>query len=245
MRIDKHSNIPLYAQLKELLLERIQIGLYPAGKQIPSEQALCEELQLSRPTVRQAIAELVSEGTLVINKGRGTFVAADPERLDILNFSPFTFSFLSMKSLDGMQLQNIQRLETHEEMEKQFGAIGSSHLGFWNIHWLLQADEKVFGWCQTFIPVYMFPDLAQDITAERRMVDMMANKYAYLPQKGNCKVLVRAASDEESQHLDISRRSPVLAIQARLVSRSSNICEIVQVALRPDLIQLSLDQGRS
>jgi GntR family transcriptional regulator len=40
--------------------------------------ALCQELSLSRPTVRQAIAELVSEGILVIVKGRGTFVADEP-----------------------------------------------------------------------------------------------------------------------------------------------------------------------
>ena len=59
MRLDKHSSIPLYAQLRELLVEQIQDGRYKPGDRIPSELTLCEELDLSRPTVRQAIADLV------------------------------------------------------------------------------------------------------------------------------------------------------------------------------------------
>jgi len=93
MKLDKRSTQPLYAQLKELLVERIQQGTYKPGQQIPSELALCEELDLSRPTVRQAIAELVTEGILTILKGKGTFVAAEPERIEIKGFNPFTFSF--------------------------------------------------------------------------------------------------------------------------------------------------------
>ena len=73
MKLDKRSSQPLYAQLKEVLVERIQQDVYQSGQQIPSELALCEELSLSRPTVRQAIAELVAEGVLVIVKGKGTF----------------------------------------------------------------------------------------------------------------------------------------------------------------------------
>ena len=57
MKLDKHSSIPLYAQLRELIVERIQDNSYKQGERIPSEMQLCEELDLSRPTVRQAISE--------------------------------------------------------------------------------------------------------------------------------------------------------------------------------------------
>ncbi len=245
MKLDKHSNVPLYAQLKDLLLERITVGTYRPGSQIPSELALCDELQLSRPTVRQAIAELVAEGTLNIVKGRGTFVAAEPERLELRNFSPFTFSLLSQRSVEGIELEHA-RLEGSEEADKLFEMpTTAAHPGFWSFTWLLHDGDMTLGHCQSLIPVAMFPDLSEGLKQGRRMIDMTANKYAWLPQKGNCKIIVRSANNDEAQLLDISRRSPVLAVTCRLISRSGNICEVVRAVLRPDLVELSLDGGRS
>lgn len=61
--------------LVELLLERIEAGLYPSGEAVPSERQLGEELGLSRTTVRRAIDELVQKGRLERQPGRGTYVA--------------------------------------------------------------------------------------------------------------------------------------------------------------------------
>jgi DNA-binding GntR family transcriptional regulator len=246
MKLDKHSNVPLYAQLKDLLLERIQQGVYAAGSQIPSELLLCDELQLSRPTVRQAIAELVAEGTLVIIKGKGTFVSAEPDRLEIPGFSPFTFSLLSQRSLEGIDLQATTRLEGDEETDRAFNAAGTAgNPGYWSFTWPLQDGDTIMGWCQSVIPIFMFPDLAESLQQGKRMIDITANKYAYLPQKGSCRIFVRAATNDEARQLDISRRSPVLAVTCRLVSRSGNVCETVRAVLRPDLVTLGIDGGRS
>lgn len=244
MKLDKHSSIPLYAQLKDLLLNRIQQGVYAPGLQIPSELALCAELELSRPTVRQAISELVSEGTLYIEKGKGTFVAPDPERIELQRFQAFTFSFLLQNSLDQMLIRQVQRLSTDESLEKEFGADVST-AGFWQVDWVLRNRDTVYGWCRVAIPVMMFPNLAEDLEKGKQMLDIVANKYAYLPQKGQLRMLVRAATDEEASQLDISRRSPVLSARSCLTSRSGHICEVVSVVFRPDLVEISQDSGRS
>ena len=46
-----------------------------AGDPIPSERALCEQLGVSRPTLRAAVDELVTTGLIVREHGRGMFVA--------------------------------------------------------------------------------------------------------------------------------------------------------------------------
>ena len=63
-----------YKQLAATLEQRIQDGTYVVGKTIPPEIQLQKEFQLSRHTVRQAIALLVQEGYLKSEKGSGTFV---------------------------------------------------------------------------------------------------------------------------------------------------------------------------
>ncbi|NCU25441.1 GntR family transcriptional regulator [Candidatus Nomurabacteria bacterium] len=68
MKLDRHSSIPLYFQLKEYILKKIETGEYSGGSKIPSELDFCNDLDLSRPTVRQAVAELVSEGKLQISQ---------------------------------------------------------------------------------------------------------------------------------------------------------------------------------
>ena len=73
--IDKNIPVPLYYQLKELILEAINENKYTAGDVIPTEKEISSYYQISRTTVRQAIGELVQEGILYRVKSKGTFVA--------------------------------------------------------------------------------------------------------------------------------------------------------------------------
>ncbi|MFD1414371.1 GntR family transcriptional regulator [Oceanobacillus jeddahense] len=73
--LDKNVPIPLYFQLKELILREIKNGVYEVGNTIPTELELSEHFEISRTTVRQAITELVQDGWLYRVKSKGTFVA--------------------------------------------------------------------------------------------------------------------------------------------------------------------------
>jgi GntR family transcriptional regulator len=74
--IDRTSPVPLYHQLAEQLTAAIEDGTLKAGDPFENELALAERLDLSRPTVRRAIAELVNRGLLVRRRGVGTSVAS-------------------------------------------------------------------------------------------------------------------------------------------------------------------------
>src|SRR5690606_19882216 len=57
--------------------KQIENGELKPEQQIPSERELCEKYQVSRITVRQAIALAENEGLVVRTHGRGTFVSAN------------------------------------------------------------------------------------------------------------------------------------------------------------------------
>lgn len=71
---DRKLPTPLYAQIKQILLDRIQAGEWQTGNSIPTETELCSAFNVSRITVRCAMKELVTEGYLERTSGRGTFV---------------------------------------------------------------------------------------------------------------------------------------------------------------------------
>ncbi|HET7278047.1 MAG TPA: GntR family transcriptional regulator [Dermatophilaceae bacterium] len=73
--IDRASPVPLYHQLSEQLSAAIGDGRLQPGDSFENEIALAERLQLSRPTVRRAIQEMVDHGLLVRRRGLGTTVA--------------------------------------------------------------------------------------------------------------------------------------------------------------------------
>ena len=67
---------PLYHRVYREIAEGIESGVLQPGDRLPSERALCEQLGVSRATVRRAVEELISDG-LVETRGRGSFVRGD------------------------------------------------------------------------------------------------------------------------------------------------------------------------
>jgi multiple sugar transport system substrate-binding protein len=72
--INPSQPLPVYVQLKTLLLEDIIGGRYAAGEQLPTEHELCARYGISRTPVHRALAELAEEGAIFRHRRRGTFV---------------------------------------------------------------------------------------------------------------------------------------------------------------------------
>ena len=69
--VDRGIPVPLYYQIKEILLKYIERNEFKVGDPIPSEAELVAMFDVSRPTVRQAVTELVNLGYLKRVRGRG------------------------------------------------------------------------------------------------------------------------------------------------------------------------------
>lgn len=72
--VDRDSKEKLYVQIYSIIKEKIENGEWPSGTQIPIEDELCKTYDVSKVTVREAISELVREGYLKRQQGKGTFV---------------------------------------------------------------------------------------------------------------------------------------------------------------------------
>ncbi len=84
------GSIPLYMQIKELLIAKISKGEWSPGDIIPSEIQLAQELGVSQGTVRKAITELVDNNVLKRKQGRGTFVANHDSQRALFHFFNIT-----------------------------------------------------------------------------------------------------------------------------------------------------------
>ncbi len=77
--IDLRSQIPIYEQIKERVLEMIALGLLRPDDGLPSVRGLARELGINPNTVQKAYQELENENILCSVLGRGSFVKAEPD----------------------------------------------------------------------------------------------------------------------------------------------------------------------
>lgn len=98
--------------LRQRILEKEE---YTFGEKLPNENELSEKMGVSRTTLREAIRILVSEGILTVQRGRGTFVAEQADRL--------ADSRISMQSFSDMQVTLRDLYETRMIFEPEAAAL--------------------------------------------------------------------------------------------------------------------------
>ena len=79
IKIDPAAPTALYLQLATKLAEDIRYGKWSPGEALPAERVMCEQLKISRVTLRQALDTLAEQGLVSRRQGAGTFVASHIE----------------------------------------------------------------------------------------------------------------------------------------------------------------------
>jgi GntR family transcriptional regulator len=89
-QVNRETPIPLYFQIGRILHQEINEGKYQPGDYIPTEMELQKRFGVSRATIRQAIADLVSEGLLERRRSKGTTVSSTRIEARLSDLASFT-----------------------------------------------------------------------------------------------------------------------------------------------------------
>ncbi|MBB1511033.1 FadR family transcriptional regulator [Tessaracoccus sp. MC1679] len=91
------------------ILDRVVDGGFPAGSALPPEADLAALLEVSRPTMREAVRSLSDRGVLRVVHGRGTFVAPREEWRDLPTLIGVLARTTPSRDL-GLQLIQVRRM---------------------------------------------------------------------------------------------------------------------------------------
>ena len=150
------------AQVRDIIVSRIESHEYLPGEMIPSERVLAEMYGVSRPTIRTAIDELVNEHYLVRRQGKGTFVRK-PEynkvAFGVLNESE-NASFTSLVRNFGIEISN--KLLCTGTIQGRYYYADKLGLAFeepiYGIHRIRQGNKEPLAIEYTYVPLKFFPD---------------------------------------------------------------------------------------
>jgi GntR family transcriptional regulator len=76
--ISQSDGRPMYLQIMEQVKQRVTVGEWAPGDEIPSIRQLAIALRVSVITVKRAYLELEREGVILTQQGKGSIVAPNP-----------------------------------------------------------------------------------------------------------------------------------------------------------------------
>src|SRR5271154_6200655 len=108
--ISQSDGRPMYLQIMEQIRQRVAVGDWARGQEIPSIRQLAVTLRVSVITVKRAYLELEREGIIVTQHGKGSIVAPDPElspRLYDQEFSEHLDQVVRLAALLGLPPEEV------------------------------------------------------------------------------------------------------------------------------------------
>jgi len=93
---------PLWIQAADLIREEVASGVLKPGMRLPPERRLCEQLSVSRVTLRKALKALVDERVLSPSHGRGWYVAHEPDKEQVKEWPGSLESFSETAARMGL-----------------------------------------------------------------------------------------------------------------------------------------------
>ena len=208
--LDTTSIVPLYKQLKDLILKEIEEGRLKPNQKIPTELELSERYQISRMTVRKSLAQLVDEGILAKKQGKGTFVQ-EPKMTEDLS-SPNSFTNLCKRNgkvPGGRTLKFILEEATDRDMKELKLEPGEQVI---RVERLRLADNMPVMLENLYFPGHLKNILVENLD-DTSLYQILHDKYGLVTGNSVMEFEISEANSYEAAVLEIRAGSPLLLVR--------------------------------
>lgn len=238
--LDKQSPIPIYIQIEEQLRARIKAGEFEAGTAIPSERELTESFGVSRMTLRQAVTNLVNDGLLYREKGRGTFVAIPKVEQPLNGLTSFTEDMKARGMAPSNQLIEFKKIEPEADIAGELELQSGEKV--FSVKRIRYADDKPMAIERTFLPVKLFPQLTEEALKGSlySIIEEQQLRISHASQRMEAALVKK----EDAELLEIGMPSPVLCIERLSYLGDGIPFELVQSIYRADRYKFITDIKR-
>ncbi len=233
MRIDHHSPIPFYIQLREILEAQIAAGVWQPGDRLPSEQELCELHDVSRTVVRQTLLELEGKGLIVKRRGKGSFIAK-PKIQESL-----------VQKLTGFYQDMVERgimpttIVLHHDVEPAKAKVAyqlelETGTPVFNIERLRFVHGEPIVLVHTYLPYDLCPGLAKVDLSNRSLYAVLEDEFGLLLSHGRRTIEAVVADERQAELLDTPPGAPLISLESISYLRDGTPIEYFHALHRGD-----------
>lgn len=230
--LDKHSHLPLHQQLKAAIEERILCGEWLPGTRVPSERELCEQYEISRITVRQALTALVMEGRLIRAQGRGTFVASPRIEQQLTQLTGFTQDMRARGKRPSAQVLEASSISALPTVARSLKIKTGDTVIM--LKRLRLADGEPVAIETAYLLESRCRGILREKLATRSLYEILTKKYNLKPVRAMQQMEAIACPAAEAKLLGTRRGAPVLHIHRTTYDHDGRPFELVESFYRGD-----------
>ena len=235
---DPNSPIPLYFQVENDLRRLIYEEILPAGAIVPPEHELTKAYQVSRHTIRQALARMEADDLISRGAGRGT-VVKQRKNLTMLSVAR---SFTTEMEAQGYTTRS-------EILEKASGTVGDHPI---------QALEKLAGTpclsltrlrfadnepvCLQYSTILtsQCPDLGKHNFESASLYEVLSEHYKLYIHDIQYSLSAISADKIVAEQLGVGKDAPLLSVTTRASLKDGSVMEYSESLYRADKYQYSI-----
>ena len=231
--LNKNTPVPLYYQLETLILEEIENGSYPPGSMIPTEKELSQMFDISRTTVRQAIASLVQKERLYRTKSKGTFVAHPKTSQDFVRtIVSYDEDVKSAGRVPSTEMLKLEVVDLYEEIARDMGLEPGTKVIF--LYRKRMVDGQPFVRVKTYLPYDKCKFILEHDLSKKSLYDVLSTDESTHIVKIVRTCEARSANSEDVNILDVKRGRPIHYFTSMGYNQAGEIIEYSLARYRGD-----------
>lgn len=239
--LDRSSPVPLYYQLKEIFRSWINAGEFDSGGRFPSESELQKRFGVSRMTIRRALSELVQEGFLIREQGRGSFVVRPRVQDQLRRLTSFT---------EDMQLRGLStesrilcfRVTHDKEVARKMGIPEDEELV--QLRRLRLVEGEAIAIQNAFIRHRFCPGIVERGLMDGSLYATLEKGYGLKLGQAIQTVEAKPSDEYEAEMLRIEAGQPVLVLERLTYLVDGSPVEYVRSTYRGDRYQFRVELRR-
>lgn len=243
LRVDKQHPTPVYMQIVEGVQALAKNGDLVAGAALPPERVICEQLGISRMTLRQAFDILERQELISCQRGRGTFVSVPRLHKQQQEFRSFSEEMAVRGATASSQLLSFRRTAAGFAAREFFGL--PQHECVYEITRVRLSDGTPLAIETVQIPQFLCPGLDQFSLATNSLYKILEEHYGLWLAR--CTERISAALPNATQKtlLLLPRSAVILLVERETYSSNDVPVEMASTAFRGDLYTALVRSSRT
>jgi GntR family transcriptional regulator len=235
MALLRESPTPLYLQLKSSLSDEINSGGLAPDQRLPSERELCERYNVSRMTVRQAMAELIRDGMVYAVVGKGTFVSEPKINQELRSLTGFTDDVRRRGGRPGSQVIEARLVSAGTRLTQKLRLPPGAELVL--LSRLRLSNGIPLALETAYLPHMLCPGLLQHDLASGSLYAVLEDHYNLRLVRAEQAITAGLANPNELVLLQLHPPAPILRIERTTFTAQDVAVEVVESAYRSDRYQ--------
>ena len=215
----------MYYQLQTDLISKINAGQLKSGDCLPSEKELMRQYNVSRTTVRTAVANLVTSGHLEKRRGVGTFVRPphlDTNQWELNHIKSFQQQLESEGHRVSTKVLAFEKIQTSPELTQIFTA---KETDFYRIKRLRYSDNNPIVFDTTFVPMSLAAHLEQFNLNNHSLFQILQTHYQIKLCYGEKILQASSANQTDAEVLKLNVGDPIQTVKTKTYSDQNRLVE--------------------